>query len=330
MPITDDELLQTVHARGLETAWLFLIAGRVFVSRDAGDFQATSTYTPYEVHSPEESAALVSLLHRLAAPEYASVEELQDEIERMQEWEVLYGQLMEILQRHGVHDPFGDGDFHLVSDCYDAAQHMIQCSTAAAFTPAVVHDTQVALRRFSRRWEVVFALPPVGSREHAYSVYADTCVEHGQRGTSNGLGRLLDRWLADPKGVGAHPPADEGAVLDAFAQAGSHATADVVRLYGLIGGMDKPDHEDWRLWPLAEVVAENSEPTEHGVAFSDYLIGCWIYRLKLVTPDTSAVFVDFADGKAPILVASSLADFFDAYLADARQLLDPPAGGGPL
>jgi hypothetical protein len=151
---------------------------------------------------------------------------------------------------------------------------------------------------------------------------------HGRSGTSNSLERLVDRWLADPEGLGAHPPANEDMVLDAFAKAGSRATPDVVRLYRSIGGMDQSDREDWRLWPLAEVVAENSEPTEHGVAFSDYMICCWIYRLKPVTSDTSAVFVDFANGTAPILVASSLAEFFDAYLADAPQLLNslPSAG----
>lgn len=46
-----------------------------------------------------------------------------------------------------------------------------------------------------------------------------------------------------------------------------------------------------------------------------------------MSPDISAVYVDHFDGKAPTLVAPSLAQFFDAYLADARRLLDSPSPG---
>jgi hypothetical protein len=124
-----------------------------------------------------------------------------------------------------------------------------------------------------------------------------------------------------------HPPERDTAVRDAFASVGSVATTDVVNLYGLIGGMDEMDNELWRLWPLAEVRAENKEPSPHGALFSDYLINSWCYRLQPMSPDISAVYVDRFDGKAPTLVASSLAQFFDAYLADARRVLDPPSIG---
>ena len=126
-----------------------------------------------------------------------------------------------------------------------------------------------------------------------------------------------------------HPPERDIEVRDAFASIGSVATTDVVHLYGLIGGMDEMDNELWRLWPLAEVRAENKGPSPHGALFADYLLHCWCYRLQPMSPDISAVYVDHFDGKAPTLVASSLAQFFDAYLADARHLLVPPSPGSP-
>lgn len=56
------------------------------------------------------------------------------------EWEAIYGLLLAILQRHGVHDPFGDGDFYLVDDDYGSVQHKIECASEAAFTPALVDE----------------------------------------------------------------------------------------------------------------------------------------------------------------------------------------------
>ncbi len=119
-----------------------------------------------------------------------------------------------------------------------------------------------------------------------------------------------------------HPPERDSEVRDAFASIGSVATTDVVNLYGLIGGMDEMDNELWRLWPLAEIRAENNGPSKHGALFADYLISCWRYRLQPISPDVSAVYVDFGGGQAPTLVAQSLMKFFDAYLTDAPRLLN--------
>ena len=136
----------------------------------------------------------------------------------------------------------------------------------------------------------------------------------------NSLKRLVDRWPQEVQHI--HPPERDTSVRDAFAAIGSVATADVVELYGLIGGMDDMDQHLWRLWPLAEVRAENSAPSKHGALFSDYLIWSWCYRLQPMSPEVSAVYVEVCSGQAPILVAASLKEFFDAYLADARHLLN--------
>jgi len=94
------------------------------------------------------------------------------------EWEAIYGLLLAILQRHGVHDPFGDGDFFLVDDDYGCVQLKIECMSAAALTPALVAEIQQLLGAFERAWEVIVALPSVDGREHGFAVTKGACVEH--------------------------------------------------------------------------------------------------------------------------------------------------------
>jgi hypothetical protein len=132
---------------------------------------------------------------------------------------------------------------------------------------------------------------------------------------------LMKRWADE--GTVVLPPASAVDVRETFAALGSVATADVVTLYGLIGGMERPDNELWRLWPLAEVSAENaSRLSPFGVLFSDYMLSCWCYRLRPRDDDRSAVLLDRFDGQAPVVVAYSLSEFFDTYLVDAERLLD--------
>jgi hypothetical protein len=136
------------------------------------------------------------------------------------------------------------------------------------------------------------------------------------------LPELLSRW--EHEKVDPLPGEPAEAVHIAFAKLGVHATSDVVRLYSEIGGMRMMNEEYWRLWPLAEVAAQR--PSPHGVLFSDYCISCWEYRLKPTGNDRSAVYVDHHNSKPPVLLASSLDEFFQRYLADARSLLDLGSG----
>lgn len=138
-----------------------------------------------------------------------------------------------------------------------------------------------------------------------------------------GVGELIDRWKAE--NLTLVPPAPKAQILETFESLGSTATADVIALYTSLGGMREMDKALWRLWPLEEIKAENSELSSHGVLFSDYLICCWCYRLKANPDGTSSVLEDRFDGSAPRLVASTLEAFFLSYLADATRLLDGPA-----
>ena len=120
------------------------------------------------------------------------------------------------------------------------------------------------------------------------------------------------------------PPETETAVRSTFARVGSVATADVISMYSILGGMEEMDKEYWRLWPLSEVLTENTERSDHGVMFADYLINCWNYKLLPNANNTSSVFADYFDTKGPTLVATSIDEFFRVYAADPFRVLEGP------
>lgn len=136
------------------------------------------------------------------------------------------------------------------------------------------------------------------------------------------LNILLERWIHE--GVDALPPANEGSVRSTFSKFGMMPTRDVIELYGAIGGMGMMDNEYWRLWPLSEIEERLAAANEFGVLFSDYCLDCWAYRIKPNGSGSSAVYVEHFDGKSPSMVAESLEQFFDLYVANARDLLDKP------
>lgn len=93
------------------------------------------------------------------------------------EWKEMYGLLLDILERHGRHDPFGDGDFFLVDDDYGSKQHKIECTSKAVFTPVLAAEIQQLLESF-KGWEVTVALPSIGGRAHGFAVTEGACIEH--------------------------------------------------------------------------------------------------------------------------------------------------------
>ena len=131
---------------------------------------------------------------------------------------------------------------------------------------------------------------------------------------------MIKRWHGHA--VIVLPPATRADVLDTFESIGSVATADVLELYALVGGMHDLDRDYWRLWSLDEIRTENSEPSSFGVQFSDYMIDCWRYRLRPNSNDTSSVLVDYFDGAEPSVIAESVAEFFDLYAAEPMRLLN--------
>jgi hypothetical protein len=180
---TDLEAIAFVEAQDRSMGELFLIQERVYWSTDAGDFCSSSTYKPYMAAPGESEEALISLLKRLAAPAYESTSQLDDEISLLKEWEELFAALTQILEQHGKHEPSGDSDYYLVDDVHALPQHKVECTSNEALTPELVVDVQSVLKKYSREWEVIFALPAIDGKDRAFSVFASSCVEPMARPT---------------------------------------------------------------------------------------------------------------------------------------------------
>ncbi|NHZ37815.1 hypothetical protein [Massilia rubra] len=133
---------------------------------------------------------------------------------------------------------------------------------------------------------------------------------------------LVKRWKLES--VRPFPPYGESIIRSTFLDAGIEASKDLIWLYGAFGGMDVPDDNLWRLWPLLEVAERVHEANAFGVLFSDYLLDSWAYRIKPNDTDTSAVYVDYYDVKDPLLVAHTLGEFFEKYVRNADELLNQP------
>jgi hypothetical protein len=133
---------------------------------------------------------------------------------------------------------------------------------------------------------------------------------------------LIKGWQLE--GVRLLPPYGESIERSTFLEAGIEPPKDLTRLYGAIGGMEVHDNKLWRLWPLSEVAERKAQASDFGVLFSDYLLDSWAYRIRPNDKDTSAVYVDYFNGRAPSLVATTLDEFFEKYVQNADQLLNQP------
>jgi len=131
---------------------------------------------------------------------------------------------------------------------------------------------------------------------------------------------MIERWRLE--GLVLLPPEPASAVRESFGKIGVIPTPDVISMYSVLGGMQEMDREYWRLWSLAEVGSENTAGACTGVLFSDYLIGCWSYRLLPTENDTSAVVADYFDSRKCVRVANSLQEFFDTYAENPYDVLE--------
>lgn len=131
---------------------------------------------------------------------------------------------------------------------------------------------------------------------------------------------LIQRWKAEKSLV--RPSEQAKDVVAAFSAVGYSATADVIALYECCGGMDQMDNQYWRLWPLQEVIQENVKAPGGGALFGDYLISSWAFRLRPISTEVSAVFVDHFNGGELFEVAPSLAAFVSGLLRDPVDMLE--------
>jgi len=123
------------------------------------------------------------------------------------------------------------------------------------------------------------------------------------------------------QGISLLPAADEATVVTELRKTGRMISRDVIDLYCSTGGMaDGDSYQLWSLWPLKQILAENSTYKRPYIQFADFLINSHCYCLKYESETASAVLVDFFDGEEPKRVADSLVEFFELYLTDANRL----------
>jgi hypothetical protein len=136
------------------------------------------------------------------------------------------------------------------------------------------------------------------------------------------LSILLPQW--NKQNLECVPPVSSDEIRRIFTELGSKATSDVVLLYSTVGGMGMMDNEMWTLWDFWTLKHENIQHSASvgSVLFADFLMSSWQYRLKPNADDTSSVYLELAENNT-ILIASSLLTFFQAYLTNASQLLQP-------
>jgi hypothetical protein len=136
------------------------------------------------------------------------------------------------------------------------------------------------------------------------------------------VGSLIARWRKE--GVEILPPADRPTVMQAFEAVGSLASGEIVALFALLGGMSEMDNEYWKMWSLQEISEANRVHSNAGVLFSDYCMDCYQYRLKPIDELVSEVWVEGFDFGPPVLIASSLSEFFEAYISNPDSVLNAP------
>jgi hypothetical protein len=133
--------------------------------------------------------------------------------------------------------------------------------------------------------------------------------------------KVVDAWRTER--IKLLPPADEATILAAMKLIERPVSRDVVDLYTQVGGFEDSaaDSHTWSLWSLARICREHSKYRRPYILFADYMINSHLYCLRYENTEVSSVYVDHFDGSEPVLVASTVEDFFHLYFSDRKKLL---------
>lgn len=86
-------------------------------------------------------------------------EEEQDRI-----WELLYGKIISLLQKFGVEDQYGNGDYLVVNDNYGWRRHKIEVQKLHMLRPEIVKLLQLLLKDFAD-WDIGIAVDIPGTEK---------------------------------------------------------------------------------------------------------------------------------------------------------------------
>ena len=136
------------------------------------------------------------------------------------------------------------------------------------------------------------------------------------------LHRAFEIWRS--QGIRVRPPADEAVIIATMAEVCRPVSRDVIALYRLLDGFDdwRADNHMWSLWPLSRIAEEHREADYKRpyTLFSDYCICSYLFCFRYLSPEVSSVNIDYFDGKEPVLVADSVAEFFEGYCSEPSRM----------
>lgn len=129
---------------------------------------------------------------------------------------------------------------------------------------------------------------------------------------------LIDSW--HQQGICLEPPAVQRDIESTFQDCGRPATEDVLDLYRHLGGFSRDGYcgNNWSLWSLPKIRAENQFNPSQDVWFADYLVNSYLFSLRAEDACTSSVHIQsYYKGEFDTFkVADTLTEFLERLLSD--------------
>lgn len=107
-----------------------------------------------------------------------------DEAMQDRDWQVLHDLVNTILDRHGVKDAFGKGDYWLVDDNWGCNVQQIEFQNLDLFSLAIIRELQQALAAYPK-WSITIRVDVVGKEKEWPSmgiiIYPTEIIDELQR-----------------------------------------------------------------------------------------------------------------------------------------------------
>ena len=133
--------------------------------------------------------------------------------------------------------------------------------------------------------------------------------------------RVVEYWHQN--GVPLLPRETEVEIVATFEALKQPLSEDVLGLYLTVGGhADGETDPHWfSFWSLGRIREENKHYRPANVWFADFLINSHVFCFHYEGQRVSSVYVDHNSSTCPPYpVASSVAEFFEAYLSDRNAV----------
>lgn len=107
-----------------------------------------------------------------------------DEAIQDRDWQALHDLVTTLLDRHGVKDAFGKGDYWLVDDNWGSTVQQVEFQNLDLFTPVIIRELQEALADYPR-WSITIRVDVVGKEKEwpgmGIIIYPNEIIDELQR-----------------------------------------------------------------------------------------------------------------------------------------------------